>query len=154
MLPSFITSVMTLINIDYRYFAGSRDPIDIINKYRSRGYSVILNSNEKKGVSLYNKSIDSFNGMFKAVTDEECFGPKDLNNKIYKPGVYKLGLPEEIYKKSTHRYIRNIGELYKRYKLDINRSFNILEYTAISSTGTINPYQQWIADAYYNMCDK
>ena len=37
---------MTLINIDYKYFAGSKDPIEIINKYRQRGYSLPLNDSE------------------------------------------------------------------------------------------------------------
>ena len=33
MLPSCITAMLTGYNIDYKYFAGVRDPIDIITKY-------------------------------------------------------------------------------------------------------------------------
>ena len=47
LLPSCITSMMTFSNIDYKYFAGIRDPIEIINKYRRRGYGFFLNDMEK-----------------------------------------------------------------------------------------------------------
>jgi hypothetical protein len=55
-LPSWVTSLMTLMNIDYKYFAGSKDPINIINKYVERGYGVILNTTELTHVILYNSS--------------------------------------------------------------------------------------------------
>jgi hypothetical protein len=34
------------MNLDYKYFAGSQDPINIINKYRMRGFGCWLNMNE------------------------------------------------------------------------------------------------------------
>jgi len=120
MLPSFITAMMTMINIDYKYFCGSRDPIEIINKYLTRGYSVILNPNEKKSIMMYNKHIDTNNGMFKIVDDAELFGPKDLNNKIFKPAVYKLNLPVDIYTIGKHKYIRNTDDLKRYMKENVN----------------------------------
>jgi hypothetical protein len=159
MLPSFITAMMTLINIDYKYFAGSRDPIEIINKYMMRGYSVILNENEKKSLAEYNKNIDNNKGMFKINKDSEQFGPKDLNNKIYQPSVYKLGF--SAYKKSNHQYIRSSNDLsshltdhYKKLlkndKFDITKlPINILNFTSISKNGSITPLQMWVADAFY-----
>ena len=161
MLPSFITAMMTMVNIDYKYFAGSRDPIEIVNKYRMRGYSVILNPNEKKSIMLYNKHIDTSNGMFKITQDSEAFGPKDLNNKIFKPIVFKLGVPDEVYAVSKHKYIKNISDLKKVYekecKLDLTNSpINMLNYTTISKSGNIAPVQMWVADAFYEYvnCDK
>lgn len=155
MLPSFITAMMTGINIDYKYFAGTRNPANIINKYLMRGYSVILNTNEKKSIYLYNKNIDEANGMFKIEGgDDNFFGPKDLNNKIFKPLVYSEGLSPDIYKKSKHTYINTVQDLKKHYskhlKIDMNAApIDILNYTAISRTGNISPYQQWVVDAFY-----
>jgi hypothetical protein len=42
-LPSCITSMMTGINIEYKYFSCIRDPIEIINKYVNRGFGLIMN---------------------------------------------------------------------------------------------------------------
>lgn len=158
MLPSFITATMSLINIDYKYFAGSRDPIEIINKYGMRGYSVILNANEKKGVAGYNKNIDTCNGMFVVKTDAQCFGPKSLNDKIYKPGVYKLGLPADIYKVSNHQYIKSVADLRGFYQknnmLPKQMPIDMLEFTTIGKTGNVSPFQPWVADAYYETMNK
>lgn len=163
MLPSFITAMMTGINIDYKYFAGSRNPVSIINKYMMRGYSVILNTNEKKSVYLYNKNIDEANGLFKIENDENFFGPKDLNNKIFKPLVYSKGLSPDIYKKSKHTYIDTIKDLKKHYekyytknyRININNApIDILNFTTISKEGNIAPYQQWVTDAFYDFVNK
>lgn len=155
MLPSFITAMMSLINIDYKYFAGSRDPIEIINKYRMRGFSVILNANEKKAMAMYNKNVDMSNGMFKITDESNAFGTKDINDKIYKPGVYGLNLPANIYNVSNHKYVRTVEQLRSVYQrecgIDIkNAPLNMLNFTTIGANGTITPYQQWVADAYYN----
>lgn len=159
MLPSFISAMMTMVNIDYKYFAGSRDPIEIINKYRMRGYSVILNANEKKSILMYNKYIDNNNGMFKITDDSQAFGTKDINDKIFKPGVYKLGLPNEIYTVSKHRYINTVKELKNFYEkicgIDITTSpIDILNFTTISKIGNIAPLQMWVADAFYEHINK
>jgi hypothetical protein len=159
MLPSFITAMMTMVNIDYKYFAGSRDPIEIINKYRMRGYSVILNANEKKSIMMYNKYIGTSNGMFKIIEESEAFGPKDLNNKIFKPIVFKLGIPDGIYAISKHKYIKNESDLKKIYehecKLNLtNAPINLLNYTSISKSGNVAPVQMWVADAFYEYVNK
>ena len=154
MLPSFITSMMTMINIDYKYFAGARDPIDIINKYAMRGFSVILNANEKKAVAMYNKNVDTCNGMFKITSEEQCFGPKSLNDKIYKPGVYERGLSPELYKNSNHRYIKTVAGLKACYHLVDTMPINILEFTTIGKSGNISPLQTWVIDAFYEHMHK
>lgn len=156
MLPSFVTAMMTMINIDYKYFAGSRDPIEIINKYRMRGYSVILNTNEKKSIMLYNKNIESDNGMFKINNNSEVFGPRSLNDNIFMPGFFRYGLPREIYNVSNHKYINTVSDLKQVYdkinssKKVSNAPINMLEYTAIGKNGCVRPYQKWVSQAYYD----
>ena len=158
MLPSFITSMMTMINIDYKYFAGSHDPVKIINKYRMRGYSLIANPNEKKGIYMYNENINEMNGMFKVINNEEQFGPKNLNDKIFKPMTYLKGLPESIYVPSKHTYFRSTNNVhdyykkeYKKYGVDFDQTpINILNFTSIGKNGCMSPVQTWVQEAFYN----
>jgi hypothetical protein len=46
MTASCLCAYMTNINMDFKYFAGSVEPINIIVKYIKRGYGVYLNSFE------------------------------------------------------------------------------------------------------------
>jgi hypothetical protein len=100
MLPSAVTAYMTLTNIDYKYFAGKKDPIEVINKYRLRGYGTILNDREKIKFVKYSHDIEKWKklydirGLGKKET-ERILRPIDLKYtffrpiKIYdKPGVY------------------------------------------------------------------
>lgn len=156
MLPSFITAMMTSINVDYKYFAGSRDPVEIYNKYRMRGYSSILNSNEKKSILMYNRHIDTCNGQFKTTDDSQEFGTKSINDKIFSPGVYKLGLPEDIYSESTHEYINNVNELRELYEKECKINLksapvDVLSFTSIGKNGCINPLQSWVESAIYDI---
>lgn len=158
MIPSFITAMMTMINIDYKYFAGSRDPITIINKYMMRAYSLILNPNEKKAVLMYNMNINTNDGMFKITNETQAFGAKDLNSAIYKPGVHRLNLPPEIYNRSDHQYIKNINDLRSLYQanyhLGADCPIDILKFTAIGASGSVQPSQQWVASAYYEYINR
>jgi hypothetical protein len=154
LLPSCITAMMTYINIDYKYFAGLRDPIEIINKYIMRGFSVILNFNEKKLMVKYNKNNNNHNGMFKIDSKQIPFAPKNLTDKIFKPGKYILGLSDDIYDyKDTMVYLNTIPELkeiYKKYyNCDTQKApIDIFSFTAIGSDGTMKPLQTWVIDAW------
>ena len=48
LLPSCVSALKTLVNMDFKYFAGKRNPYQIINKYRMRGFGTILNKKELK----------------------------------------------------------------------------------------------------------
>jgi hypothetical protein len=64
MTPSCIFAHMTLMNIDYKYFAGSKDPIEIINKNRMRGFGTWLNENEIKNLIRYSADVDWWNNLY------------------------------------------------------------------------------------------
>ena len=154
---AFIGYALTHITDEYM-FAYSKNPIDIINKNMMRGVSFIFNSTEKKAIYLHNKNIIN-NGLYKVNNEQESFGSKDLNNKIYKPLVYKLNLSENIYNKSEHKYINNIDELKQYYNRYYNRSldmlsFDILKITAISKDGTVNPVKMWVANEFYDFINQ
>lgn len=62
MTPTFITAHMTYMNIDYRYFAGTSHPCDIIKKYRMRGFGTWLNRTElKQYTEKYNEPLGWLN---------------------------------------------------------------------------------------------
>jgi len=132
MLPSFISSMMTLINVDYKYFAGSRDPIKIVNKYRDRGFSFIANINEKKAIVLYN----TFIGDLKC---SKIFGFKSVLSNHIKNS-----------KELKEHYIN-----YYKFKQNIDltdfiSSVNFLNYNCISEKGYITPLKMWLLEAF---CD-
>lgn len=52
MTPSCVMSHLTYMNLDYNYFAGSQQPIDIVLKYLGRGYGVYLNRSELTYVNI------------------------------------------------------------------------------------------------------
>lgn len=162
--PSCITAMMTGINIDYKYFAGVRDPIEIINKYRMRGFGTLLSENEKKHMIYYNNNVKTFGGMFHlpSTTKEDInkmFSPKDINDKLFHPLVFTNELSDDVYNNPPVNYIKTMQELKnyykKKYGYDCDKyKFDIFKFTTINDTGYINPYVPWVSKAYYEMASE
>jgi hypothetical protein len=158
LLPSCITSMMTDINIDYKYFAGVRDPIDIINKYRMRNKSSILADDEKKHMAYYNNHVTTFGKMFHVGTTDQIknmFGPKEITDSIFKPFVALKGFPDEIYQSPKLEYVKSIEDVKKIYKDDYGYDpdefgFNLFKYKTINDDGSIMPYKAWLSNEYYD----
>ena len=161
MLPSCITAMLTGYNIDYKYFAGVRDPIDIITKYRIRGFNTILNPTEKQHMAYYCGSVDKWNGLLKIdLKNKESinslFGVRKLDHEIFKIGKYMKGFPDDAYKKLNHQYIITINDLNKWYdeKFPTLSSktigINLLSFKTINDEGSINPVKLWLFDAMQN----
>jgi hypothetical protein len=161
MLPSCITAMLTGYNIDYKYFAGVRDPIDIITKYRIRGYSTILNPTEKQHMAYYCGSVDKWNGLFtvdlkKKESINALFGIRKLDHEIFKIGKHLKGYPEDIYKKSNHQYIITTDDLRQWYdekypNLSLkNVGIDLLNFKTINEDGFVNPIKMWLFDAIQN----
>ena len=94
MTPSCITAHMTYMNIDYKYFAGSKDPVEIINKYRMRGFGTWLNKNEITTFIKYSASVPFWNNLYninlKNKNMGECLGSLNINNKLFFPRQYNM----------------------------------------------------------------
>lgn len=156
MLPSFITAMMSMVNIDYKYFAGIRNPIDIINKYRMRGYGVVLNSTERLHMIYYNNMITTCGGMFAMnKSGVGSFGPQRIGTTpIYMPRRYIHSIaPENLYKVCDFEYISNQEELVKLYADKYNHDMtfvNILNNLAIRSNGSIRPLKRYVVDQLIN----
>lgn len=97
MTPSFISAHMTFMNIDYKYFAGVRDPIEIINKYRMRGFGVWLNKNEISTYIKYCHEVPFWNNIFKInpankKTYTNCLNILSINHNIFRPRLINKDL--------------------------------------------------------------
>lgn len=155
MLPSCITALMTGINIEYKYFAGIRDPVDIINKYRMRGFGTLLNRDEKEHMVKYNSCVDKIPKMFAlektdALSLKAFFGPRNINDRMFKTHD-----SDSMLRNLDLKYITDLNDLkeyYKRvHKYDPNNSeVNMFNCTTINKNGTINALKPWVADAYYS----
>ena len=129
MTPSFITSQMTFMNIDYKYFAGTRDPIEIINKYRLRGYGTWLSENEIKQYHAYTNEMPYWSEVL-----SNTKGSIPKSDLFFKPRLWnEASYPDAKYIDTSNRYIENIrpeiqnnelGDLFNqlcaKYKHTIN----------------------------------
>jgi hypothetical protein len=157
-LPSAITAYMTYMNIDYKYFAGSKDPIEILNKYRMRGFGTYLNDKEKIHMSEYSKSIDNWSKLYNT---NNIFGPLHLTNALFNPrkfgfDQYKEYEPVSLdYKIPTVSYIDTefqiFAEYHKLYNYINNKLLTIKDIECINENGYIIPLKKWIIDAGYDL---
>jgi hypothetical protein len=81
------------MNIDYKYFAGSRDPIDIINKYRMRGFGTWLNEEEKIVLLKYSCENLNWNNMYNIVISDQKtlvsnLGALKFDHKLFRPRLH------------------------------------------------------------------
>ena len=160
LLPSCITALMTHINIDYKYFAGIRDPIEIINKYRMRGFGTIINDKEKSHMVEYNISIEPWNKIFGINSSQSSIknhlGPLTLQNSLFRPNVVIDNLPSDTYNNQNKEYFLNNKDLYSAYKnlygYDSTKyGLDLLQFKTINKDGDINPVKKWVIDATYDL---
>lgn len=161
MLPSAITAYHTLTNIEFKYFAGSRDPISIIDKYRKRGYGTVLNKTEINQYLSYIMAIGNYReayGVKNSKDIKSIIGSLDINHQFFKPRQY---FPDDYavnknitldYTAVKIDYVNDKKDLIKRYKDNYpNFSSELIEKTTIKETGEISSYQKWMLDASYDM---
>jgi hypothetical protein len=163
-LPSYISSMMLQFASDYKYFASIRDPIEIVNKYRSRGFGIILNAYEKLHMAYYNSSkiinndsntqwIEMYKVDIKSKKSvENIFGVKKSSDEIFKPSKYFTGIPDDCFKNINHDVVSNFDDCFSSL---INPSLNeIAKSKAIGDNGKINPLDRNIINLGWNLLNK
>jgi hypothetical protein len=130
MTPSCVTAMMTGINIEYKYFASIRDPIDIINKYNRRGFGIILNTIELEQYKKFNEKSDKFK-----------VGSKSVYDMIFKT--------IEKEPRVNYEYINTIDEIKQIY-MNYNSVIDVTKFNTISETGKINQLKTSFFDFYYD----
>jgi hypothetical protein len=173
LLPSAITAYMTYMNIDYKYFAGTKDPIEIVNKYRMRGFGTYLNDKEKMHLIEYSRRVQAWKELFdieikNPVSVKAMLGQCSLHDKLFKPrkyntekfrskipvtNNYKTEEELNITYVNTHQDI--IDEYKRLYNYDENQSdIKYLNYRTIDYTGYIRPIKRWIINSAFDTLRK
>lgn len=163
--PSCISAHQTYMNIDYKYISGTKDPFDIINKNRMRGFGTWLNTNEKKQFLKYCKEAPFWSNLYSVnsktsdrIANANIFGILHLNHKLFRPRLYNMDYYiDSIYVDVNNRYedVNLINGAHK--KGDVIASFDKIklikkdiEYhnlTAINYKGLIVPFKKWTITA-------
>jgi len=171
MTPSCVSAHMTYMNLDYKYMAGSKDPLDIINKNRMRGFGTWLNSDEKKLFVKYSREVPFWNNLYTVnsnasdeIAAKNIFGSMSLNHKLYRPRLYNMDdFINFTYVETTNRYVDSnlpkqiiyddstTSETIKRFKSITFKECNLDNFTSIDKDGHIIPLKKWIITTVYEL---
>jgi len=167
--PSCISAHLTYINIDYKYFAGSIDPIEIINKYRMRGFGTLLNANEIKCFEKYTKENIFWNNLYKTYPNNKNLlsnlGSLNFNSKIFQPRLinvdhYHNAPPIDlniVYTSINTNKIISKNEYFDEINFRNSTSHELIKfienYQTINTSGSINPLEKWIIECVYNIIE-
>ncbi len=167
--PSCVSAHKTYWNIDYKYFAGSKDPIEIINKYRMRGFGTFLNKKEIDKLIKYSCSVQFWNNLYninlsnkKSIKgslgqlskDSKIFHPRLYNTDCYNNSDINLSDPynnvdteNTIVTSDREKIIRYYNKFYP------NRfNFGFIEkMSGINNLGYIEPLQKWVIESAFNI---
>ena len=130
MTPSCVTAMMTGINIEYKYFAGIRDPIDIINKYNQRGFGIVLNAIELEQYKKFNEGSEKFK-----------IGSKSPYDPIF------ANINTET--KKEYEYIKTNDDIKQIYDTQ-NSIVDVTKFNTINESGKINQLKLSFFDFYYD----
>jgi hypothetical protein len=163
------------MNIDYKYFAGTYNPIEIINKYRIRSFGTWLNENEKiiyikyivENQNLNNLYCINFNDNNSLISN---LGALKIDHKIFRPRLFNpdafinspivdiqtgyfnnLNIINNDRINTPHDYVIELNE---RYGNKNNQEFLYLileKLQTINENGSINPIEKWIIEAVWNV---
>ena len=138
--PSCISACMTLINIDYRYFAGTKDPIEVINRYRLRGFGVYLNDSEKKRLIKYSKESPKWKDRYHNI------------NGIFNIYQDYINISSRFY--TLNMVVNNNIDRYEKNYIDVFKEFSGMTYviqndkSAISSMGKTIPFESKVIENF------
>ena len=161
MLPSCYTANTTGYNIDYKYFAGVRDPIEIIHKYRSRGQSILLSKKEKEHMLHYIINNKEMKKIYKLEDKEniksarqKIFGYVDVNSDLYKVKYLANQKEHDKYNNVEYVPIKNIDELkqvYVKEECIIPTDVDMFKIKTIDDEGNITVLKKWVIDMFDNI---
>ena len=150
--PSCISAHLTYMNIDYKYFAGTKDPFDIINKYRERGFGTWLNKNELQLMNNYCRNVLVWSKLYytDTINDIHIYGILSLNHKLFKPRLYNYDNYNNDNININDRYNMNIPVLPNKLKFN-SSVINYDNFISIDKNGFIIPVKKWIILTAWNL---
>lgn len=151
--PSCISAHLTYMNIDYKYVSGNTDILEIINKYRMRGFGTWLNKNEYKMMIKYCHNINKYKKNY-IINYSNYLGTISINNNIFrKNNTDYINVDYSIIKNfDDNLSYMNILKLYDN-NIITNKTFNNLK--VVDNLGNILPLKKWIInyslDLFFNI---
>lgn len=116
MTPSCITAHLTYMNIDYKYIYTTQSPMEIIYKYRLRGFGTWLTKKEKISfTNNYNKN--------------NIFGLKTIFNEIYKIPTNN----NDLYITHTHPINMSQSIQNAKNKIRKNNKYNFINFEILNT---------------------
>jgi len=165
---SAIMSFHTNLSPDYRIMFGSKDPAEICNKYRMRGYGIILNKNELAQIITYSENIPFWRNLYqinkknkssiekflsiKKVSDE-LFKPRSINSdhyvnsSVYVPLEYS-NVNTSYVEKST-QFATDLADNCQVKNSLISNIY--LNHRFIRSIGKPKPLKRWMIDSAWDL---
>ena len=161
------------MNLDYKYFAGSKDPIEIILKYRMRGFGTFLNRKEIDKAIKYIQQVPFWNNLYSINPDNKdtiksSLGWLEYKHKLYHPRLFNMELfgydipfvnindgynnveeKEVLTSENISQYMKNKFKVSKDDQL--SSQINMLEFRTISSNGYVEPVKKWLIDTIFNL---
>ena len=141
--PSCISAHLTFMNIDYKYVSGSTDILEIINKYRLRGFGTWLNSSEYFIMIKYCNSVVKWKKIFE---NNNICGTLSWGSDIFRKNkniynIYNIFDQEKIKEFDSKLSYMEILKIY-----DNNIIFNDIlnNLITINNDGCILPFKKWI----------
>ena len=174
MTPSCISAHLTFMNLDYKYFAGTNDPIEIINKYRSRGFGTWLNKDEIRMFLRYSSRVEFWNNLYQIDMDKpstfkynlgslnmehRLFHPRQYNPEHYwkNPNIKPIPMENPYVDVKQNKNYDNSAYLKNRYDaIEINNQLakigcNNMFIHINESTGYINPVNNNIIELVWEL---
>ena len=164
MTPSYISSHMTFMNIDYRYVTGTRDPMNILNQYRMKtGMGTFINTVEKQYMEAYCNEVEFWNKLYSNTEVVKVMGAQSITNKLFKPRLTHPSYYNDCIWIDYNNHYTNDLNITKNKKYDTTREiisrFNCIEineinYSAlrtINTDGMIVPVKKWIIGATWDI---
>ena len=169
---SAIMSFHTNLSPDYRIMFGSKDPADICNKYRMRGYGVILNKNELAQLITYSENIPFWQKLYKINKKKKntiikFLSPKYINDDLFKPRsinadhyTNSTSYVQLDYNNINYKYIDNNFELddnlnynYQNNNLINNYLINEIyfKHKFLNLNGKPKPLKRWMIDSAWDL---
>jgi hypothetical protein len=160
MTPSCISAHLTYMNIDYKYVAGSTEPMEIINKNRMRGFGTWLNETEIKDLMKYSLHVPFWYNIYNNSNKKSII---DLNtgsllscHKLFHPRLVNKDQYNNVEQVNLNNCYNDdfkgneIISIYDLAEESILSQLGIHKFVTINSNGFVKPLQKWIIEAYYN----
>jgi hypothetical protein len=91
---SCIASLLSGVGESYKWFSCNKVPASVLLKYAQRGFSIILNKNERTALSKYIVTDERWNSMLKylEIDADKIYCTVQADHPFFRPGIYDSGI--------------------------------------------------------------